>query len=123
MYIYTAGHGDCVSYDTCECEPGWLTEDCSVASCPDANHCSSQGLCVFPNQCECFDGYQGADCSEPMTENLHTPVFEAELYSATVSEKTEVPRTVVTVKADDEDEGQNGQVREWVFLNGENRVA
>jgi hypothetical protein len=57
-------HGICDGFGKCQCEPPYITQDCSVKDCP--NECSGNGWCSveFPVlRCMCDPGWEGSDCS------------------------------------------------------------
>jgi len=74
-----SGNGICRS-NTCVCNPGWGTADCSVGLC--ANNCSAPfGTCQTVSgglqQCFCDPGYYGGDCSELYCVNGVTQLITA----------------------------------------------
>ncbi len=66
-----SGQGTCVASDRCECNNGWLGDDCSspsVTQCFDimsneTSVCSGHGTCIGLDQCKCDDGWMQVDCS------------------------------------------------------------
>lgn len=63
-------HGICDGFGSCQCQPPFLTEDCSVRDCP--NGCNGRGFCSveFPvSRCQCDPGWIGADCSKRLCLN------------------------------------------------------
>lgn len=64
-----SGHGACV-HNQCQCESGWLGDDCSRAACPAA--CGAHGSCrqaPYPH-CVCQPGWTGAGCSEAVRDDV-----------------------------------------------------
>lgn len=66
-----SGSGALMPDGTCECNPGFVGEDCSGIQCPinaDTNSVcsgSSQGTCnTALGECECQAAYTGLDCSQ-----------------------------------------------------------
>ncbi len=90
-----SGHGTCVGPDVCECNDGWMGDDCSVALCfgivfNETSVCSGHGSCIGLDECQCNDGWLVVDCSIAhcfgVTSNLHLFV----LARASASNRTSV---------------------------------
>jgi len=79
-----SGHGNCGSFDKCDCWPNWQGADCSLRTCAYGNawavdhahdahyyaECSNKGLCDrSTGLCECFDGYTGRACTRSVCPN------------------------------------------------------
>ncbi|XP_078343101.1 uncharacterized protein LOC144628871 isoform X1 [Oculina patagonica] len=107
---YCSGHGVCTGYDTCVCDLLWHGPACSEADCSSLNHCSNKGDCILPNTCECYPGYDGAACNTTAKPNLHSPVFAAAFYNASVLENSPLGTKILQVQASDADLGRNGQL-------------
>jgi hypothetical protein len=63
-------HGICDGFGSCQCQPPFLTEDCSARDCPD--QCNGRGYCSveFPvSRCVCDPGWTGASCKERLCLN------------------------------------------------------
>ncbi|EFC48645.1 hypothetical protein NAEGRDRAFT_78414 [Naegleria gruberi] len=59
-----AGHGICLSNNTCQCESGWKgNNQCSLPSCELLNNCTGNGMCISNNTCECNSKWKHIDCS------------------------------------------------------------
>lgn len=56
--------GTCVGPDYCQCQPGWLGEDCTIPLC--SKTCGSNKVCVGPDLCGCKPGYNGTACAQPL---------------------------------------------------------
>ena len=110
LNILIAGHGVCIGYDTCACDPLWHGAACSVADCSSRNDCSNKGDCILPNTCECYPGYDGAACNTTAQPNLHAPVFTASTYNVSVSENVPMGTKILRVQASDADSGRNAQI-------------
>ena len=108
--IFIIGHGTCIGYDTCTCDPLWHGPACSEADCSSLNHCSNKGDCILPNTCECYPGFDGAACNTTAKPNLHTPIFVAPLYNASVLENSPIGTKILRVQANDSDTGRNAQL-------------
>ena len=104
------GNGICIRYDTCACHPLWHGPACSKADCSSVNQCSNRGDCILPNTCECYPGFDGAACNTTAKPNVHTPVFAASLYNASVLENSALGTKVLQVHANDADTGRNAQL-------------
>ncbi|PFX25774.1 Tenascin-X [Stylophora pistillata] len=103
-----SGHGVCLEANFCKCNTGYSGEDCSNVSCEGVNYCS--GDCILPNTCECYPGFDGAACNTTAKPNVHTPVFAASLYNASVLENSALGTKVLQVHANDADTGRNAQL-------------
>ena len=58
------GRGVCAAGGVCQCEPGYVGDDCSsLAPCP--GDCSGRGQCAH-GQCFCDPGWGGVNCSSPL---------------------------------------------------------
>merc|ERR1711939_1303797 len=55
------GRGACRASGTCECEPGFMGDDCASVR-PCENDCSFNGLCEH-GVCHCAPGWSGQNCS------------------------------------------------------------
>ncbi|CAM9413372.1 unnamed protein product [Chrysoparadoxa australica] len=56
-------HGICDGFGTCQCQPPFIGEDCSIRDCP--HNCSFNGYCSveYPvSRCICNPGYYGEEC-------------------------------------------------------------
>ena len=104
------GHGNCIGFDQCQCDRGWIGESCDLGICISLNNCSSNGICISPNQCQCFDQFDGENCTQEAHPNLHSPEFTNNTYTATVSESQKRGFHVLTVFANDSDLGRSGRV-------------
>ena len=63
-----SGHGSCISPDTCVCQGGYKSSNCSMATCYGNNAfmgqtvCSGHGSCISNNYCSCSSGFFGNEC-------------------------------------------------------------
>jgi alpha-tubulin suppressor-like RCC1 family protein len=62
------GHGKCTTSDTCVCNSGYVSKDCSLPTCfglnaTDSLVCSGNGLCLTIDTCACYPGFDGVQCS------------------------------------------------------------
>merc|ERR1711936_387954 len=56
-------HGNCSGPDTCTCEVGWTSTNCSHCIClPGCDN----GYCDLPFECRCNPGWTGMLCNKPM---------------------------------------------------------
>ncbi len=108
--IFHTGNGICVDYEKCQCNNSWIGSSCETPTCYDVNNCSLNGLCVFPNKCECFEQFDGENCTEKVAVNLNTPIFLNGSYFALVSENQAKGFVILTVSANDSDQGRSGQI-------------
>ncbi len=108
--IFHTGNGICVDYEKCQCNDNWLGLSCETPTCYDVNNCSLNGLCVSPNKCECFEQFDGENCTEEVAVNLNTPIFLNGSYFALVSENQAKGFVILTVSANDSDQGRSGQI-------------
>eukprot|EP01124_Arcella_intermedia_P001807 TRINITY_DN10990_c0_g1_i2.p1 TRINITY_DN10990_c0_g1~~TRINITY_DN10990_c0_g1_i2.p1 ORF type:complete len:513 (-),score=84.00 TRINITY_DN10990_c0_g1_i2:17-1345(-) len=64
-FVACGGHGTLKGslYNlTCECQEGWLTEDCSLAYC-NTTSCNAHQVCNTSSHfCECLTNYYGKNC-------------------------------------------------------------
>ncbi|XP_060555257.1 fibrillin-1-like isoform X3 [Ruditapes philippinarum] len=56
-------NGTCSAPDYCECEPGYISPNCS-ALCNGLTTCPNNGTCVAPDNCLCQPGFSSPDCSD-----------------------------------------------------------
>ena len=108
--IFHTGNGICVDYEKCQCNDNWIGLSCETPTCYDVNNCSLNGLCVSPNKCECFEQFDGENCTEEVAVNLNTPIFLNGSYFALVSENRAKGFFILTVSANDSDQGRSGQI-------------
>ena len=62
-------HGNCISWNTCNCSTGYIGIDCSTFKClglgvVDPLVCSGHGTCIGYNICACNSGYSGTNCEK-----------------------------------------------------------
>merc|ERR1711871_916086 len=60
-----SGRGHCDIFGTCQCDPGYEGDDCSMqkgahGKCPD--NCGHHGLCVGGDRCVCDPAWRGPAC-------------------------------------------------------------
>ena len=99
-----------MDYEKCQCNDNWIGLSCETPTCYDVNNCSLNGLCVSPNKCECFDQFDGENCTEEVAVNINTPIFLNGSYFALVSENQAKGFVILTVSANDSDQGRSGQI-------------
>jgi tenascin len=59
-------HGVCTTGAVCQCDLGWVGDDCSVVECPGTPSCFNRGNCseaFFPPRCLCDAQWSGEDCA------------------------------------------------------------
>jgi hypothetical protein len=69
-------HGRCIegTVNHCECNDGWVGDDCGTAVCP--NDCNGHGECnpnSIPPSCNCVPPWSGTDCSVDETTQQQKP--------------------------------------------------
>jgi alpha-tubulin suppressor-like RCC1 family protein len=69
--------GKCVAHDTCQCEDGYIGNDCSIPTCfgyntTDVSACSGHGTCAAKDVCLCSSGYAGDNCEKVFKGLLYT---------------------------------------------------
>ncbi len=99
-----------MDYEKCQCNDNWIGLSCETPTCYAVNNCSLNGLCVSPNKCECFEQFDGENCTEEVAVNMNTPIFLNGSYFALVSESQAKGFVILTVSANDSDQGRSGEI-------------
>lgn len=60
---YECENGNCSGPDTCTCEVGWTSANCSQCICLPG---CQNGFCHLPFECKCRPGWTGMLCDKPM---------------------------------------------------------
>ncbi len=68
--------------------------------------------------CQCYDGFQGRNCSEPIGENLHSPVLNSTEFNVEITENYKPGSLLLKAAAYDEDTGLNGDIQFLLDLSG-----
>ena len=71
MPLNTIGNGMCVDNNVCQCNAGWSSLNCSVATCASQNYCSGNGKCIGYNLCQCNTNWLGDSCATPDCSSLN----------------------------------------------------
>jgi hypothetical protein len=67
-----SNHGKCIDSDQCQCDPGYIGNECQKLECFEGNaiKCSGNGNCTNkPNVCDCVYGFVGEYCSTVICYN------------------------------------------------------
>uniref|UniRef100_A0A8C8VJG7 Multiple EGF like domains 8 n=1 Tax=Pelusios castaneus TaxID=367368 RepID=A0A8C8VJG7_9SAUR len=63
-----SGHGACDPHGTCQCQPGWGGQECTVPHC--SSYCLGHGTCdQESDRCQCQPGFVGEACDLALGEN------------------------------------------------------
>jgi len=66
-----SGHGECVSFENCQCNVSYHGSNCQHPTCfgknsTDSSVCSGHGTCSSVDTCTCSTGYLGSQCETPL---------------------------------------------------------